>query len=125
MKKINLGISFRDKRGDIIDLISKEKINAVTLITFKKGAVRGNHCHKRTTQWNYVLSGKIKLLAQMPGKNVAEIIAKKGDFVVTFPGEKHALIGMKTSELLVLTKGPRGGKEYENDTFRLKKPLKE
>jgi len=123
MKKTNLGVSFRDKRGDIIDLIAKEKINAVTLITFKKGAVRGNHYHKKTIQWNCILSGKIKFLTQAPGGHVIKIIAKKGDFVVTPPKERHALIGMEDSELLVLTKGPRGGKEYEKDTFRLKKPL--
>ena len=123
MKKIRLKISFRDKRGCIIDLVEKEKINAVTLITFKKGAVRGNHYHKKTTQWNYILSGKIKFLAQVHGKNVSEIIVKKGDFIVASPRERHVLVGLEDSELLVLTRGPRGGKEYENDTFRLKEPL--
>ncbi len=123
MKKTRPKVNFRDKRGSIIDLIAKKKINAVTLITFKKGAVRGNHHHKKTTQWNYILSGKIKFLAQMPGRKLVEIIAKKGDFVEAVPKERHALAAMEDSELLVLTKGPRGGKEYEKDTFRLKKPL--
>jgi oxalate decarboxylase/phosphoglucose isomerase-like protein (cupin superfamily) len=125
MKKTNPAISFRDKRGDIIDLISQEKINAVTLITFKKGAIRANHYHNKTTQWNYVLSGKIKFLTQMPKGRVVKTIAKKGDFVVTVPMERHSLAGMADSVILVLTKGPRGGKEYETDTFRLEEPLTE
>lgn len=123
MKKIRLRFSFQDARGRITDLISKEKLNAVTLITFKKGAIRGNHYHKKTIQWNYILSGKIKFLSQMPSKGLTKLIAKKGDFVILYPRERHALVCVEGAELLVFTKGPRGGKEYENDTFRLKEPL--
>ena len=124
MKKLKLRVSFQDARGCIIDLIEKEKINAVTLITFKKGAIRGNHYHKKTIQWNYIVSGKIKFLSQMGSEKIKKIIAKKGDFIVALPKERHALIGMEDAELIVFTKGPRGGKEYENDTFRLKEPLR-
>lgn len=123
MEKIKVPISFEDERGKIIDLIQNETINAVTIITFKKGAVRGNHYHKETFQWNYLISGKIKLLSQIPNHGVVETIMKKGDLLVTGPDEKHALVGCEESELLVLTKGPRGGKEYESDTFRLEIPL--
>jgi quercetin dioxygenase-like cupin family protein len=123
MKKIEVPVSFQDKRGDIIDLLQDEKIDAVTLITFEKNAVRANHFHQATTQWNYVLSGAIKIAGQMPEKEVEEIIMNAGDMVVTIPHERHALKALEKSTLLVLTKGPRGGKEYESDTFRLEKPL--
>lgn len=123
MEKVKPKISFQDKRGCIIDLIAKEKINAVTLITFRKGTVRGNHYHKKTIQWNYILSGRIKFLSQMPHKGIVEMMAKKGDFIVTSPRERHALIGIKDAELLVLTKGPRSGDKYESDTFRLETPI--
>lgn len=123
METIKVTVSFNDNRGQIIDLIQDENINAVTIVTFTKGAVRGNHYHKETFQWNYLISGKIKLVSQIPGKDVVETIMKKGDLVVTEPDERHALVGCEESELLVLTKGPRGGKEYERDTFRLEIPL--
>lgn len=123
MNKINLPISFQDDRGEIIDMIENEEINAVTLITFTKDAVRANHYHNATTQWNYVISGKIKIATQMPDSEVIESIMEKGDFIATVPTEKHALKAMEDSVLLVLTKGPRGGKEYESDTFRLETPL--
>lgn len=123
MDKIKLTISFNDNRGQIIDLIQNENINAVTIVTFTKGAVRGNHYHKETLQWNYLISGKIKLISQIPHKDAVETIMKKGDLIVTVPDERHALVGLEESELLVLTKGPRGGKEYESDTFRLEIPL--
>ena len=123
MEKIALPVSFEDERGKIIDILSHEAVDAVTLITFAKDAVRANHFHKETTQWNYVLSGKIKLACQFPDKEVEESIMTAGDFIVTHPHESHALQALEDSVLLVLTRGPRGGKEYESDTFRLETPL--
>jgi quercetin dioxygenase-like cupin family protein len=46
-----------------------------------------------------------------------------GDLVATGPNERHALQGIEESTLMVFTRGPRGGKEYESDTFRLEVPL--
>ena len=123
MQKIKVVPSFTDGRGEIVDLLENESINAVTIVTFKRGAVRGNHYHKLTTQWNYLMSGSIKLVSQVPGEPVVETIMQSGDFVVTGPNVRHALIGLDESSLMVFTKGPRGGKEYETDTFRLEKPL--
>lgn len=123
MEKIRLKTSFKDGRGKITDLLSNEKVDAVTIITFKKGATRGNHYHKRTIQWNYLITGKIRFFCEKPGGRLTSFIAKKGDFVVAGPNEKHALTAVEDSELLVLTRGPRGGKEYESDTFRLLEPL--
>ena len=123
MKKIKSKISFRDNRGVIIDLLEKKNINAITFITQKKGAIRGNHYHKKTIQWNYLLSGKIELVAKQKGKKKKKIVLKKGDLVVTDKNEAHAIKALTDSKFLVFTQGPRGGKEYENDTFRLIVPL--
>jgi len=123
MKKIKLKINFKDKRGSIIDLLEKKNINAITFISQKKGEVRGNHFHKKTIQWNYLLKGKIQLVVKYKNNNSKKIILKKGDLVETFKNESHAIKALIDSEFLVFTQGPRGGKEYENDTFRLKKPL--
>ena len=123
MKKIKTKINFRDHRGVIIDLLEKEKINAITYITQKKGKIRGNHFHKKTIQWNYLIKGKIKLIAKRKNRKIKITILSKGDLVVTSIKESHAIKALKDSEYLVFTQGPRGGKEYENDTFRLSKPL--
>jgi quercetin dioxygenase-like cupin family protein len=123
MKKIILKPAHTDERGVITDLLQDETINAVTLISFERGAVRANHYHKETYQWNYVLSGSIKIITQMPNQEKNEIIMNRGDFVLTVPNESHALTAIESSELLVLTKGPRSGDNYENDTFRLTHPL--
>lgn len=123
MNKITVPLSFKDDRGEIIDLIENECINAITVITFKKGAVRGNHFHRKTTQWNYLIFGKIKLVSQKPNEDIVETIMECGDLTVTGPNERHALVGLEDSKVIVFTKGPRGGKEYESDTYRLEIPL--
>lgn len=123
MKKIKSKVNFKDSRGKIVDLIEKKNINAITFITQKKGKVRGNHYHKKTIQWNYLLKGKISIYAKSKNKRTKIITLKVGDLVVTSKNESHAIKAIKDSEFLVFTQGPRGGKEYENDTFRLKKPL--
>jgi len=123
MELIKLIAAHTDARGTITDLISDDEVNAVTLITFTKGAVRANHFHERPIQWNYVLSGEILLVTQMPGAERVEKVLKKGDFAVTRENERHALQGVAEAEVLILTKGPRAGTQYENDTFRLAEPL--
>ena len=123
MELIKLEAAYEDQRGTIIDLISNEEVNAVTLITFTKGAVRANHYHKHTIQWNYVISGKILLVTQIPGEQKVEKILRSGDFAVTRENEHHAIKGISEAEVLIITKGPRAGDKYENDTFRLDKLL--
>ena len=123
MKKIKIKINHRDARGVIIDLLQKKKINAITHITQKKGKIRGNHFHKKTIQWNYLIKGKIKVVTKKRNKGMQEMILSRGDLVVTSLNESHAIKAIEYSEYLVFTQGPRGGKEYEKDTFRLSKPL--
>ena len=113
-----------DDRGSIVDIFYNDNIQHVAYIKSNKGALRGNHYHKKTIQWNYVLSGKLKLISQFKGKKKKSIIMKKGDLVFTEPWESHALVGVSDDcEFLVFTKGPRGGKEYESDTYRLTEKL--
>jgi len=123
MSVIHKKCVFQDARGRIIDVLEKEVIEYITIITSKKGAVRGNHYHKKSIQYAYILSGKIKLVTQMPGKKIKKKIIKPGDLVINIPTERHTLVALEDSEFIVLTRGPRGGGNYENDTYRLEKKL--
>jgi quercetin dioxygenase-like cupin family protein len=123
MNKIKLKTSFEDSRGKIVDMLDNEKINAVTFISFNKGAVRGNHYHKRTIQWNYMLGGKLLVRTKKEGRKCVDYIAKKGDFFVSPRNEVHAFKALEDSAYLVFTKGPRQGKNYESDTYRCKVPI--
>lgn len=123
MEIIELKSAFTDERGAITDLITDDDINAVTLITFVEGAVRANHYHEHTTQWNYVIRGEILLVTQFPNEEKQETVLGAGGFAVTRASERHALKALTQAEVLIITKGPRAGSQYENDTFRLSEPL--
>jgi len=111
--------AFHDNRGQITDIIQHTPFDSVTVITCVKGAIRGNHYHKESIQYSYVLSGRVLALTQPPGGTVetADIFAH--DLLETPPLERHALQALEDSVLIIITRGPRGGKEYEDDTFRV------
>ena len=122
MKKTKIKIAFEDQRGIIKDLFYKENINHVAhIITKKRGVVRGNHYHKKTTQFMYMISGSLiywykKVNSKKKAKALRII---KGEIVKTPPYEIHALTFDEKNEFIVLSKGLRGGKDYEKDTFRV------
>ena len=68
-------------------------------------------------------TGEILLATQMPGGEKIERTLKAGEFAVSRENERHALKGITEAQVLILTKGPRAGTQYENDTFRLSDPL--
>jgi len=124
MKKYKLKTNFKDQRGIIKDII-QEDINSITYITIKKGKIRGNHYHKKTTQWNFIINGSVKLFYKKNvfSKTIKKVLLKKNDLAVCRPNEPHAFKSLKDCEIIVFTKGPRKGKEYETDTYRLTSPI--
>lgn len=116
---------FMDDRGEIIDILVQEPVQYVTLIRSAKGTTRGNHYHKETVQFVYVLEGKIKLLSQMPGRPVTPVVLERGHLAVNEPTESHSMIALEDTVFLVFTRGIRGGADYEKDTYRLTEPLVE
>ena len=74
MKKIKSKINFKDSRGFIIDLLEKKNINAITFITQKKGKIRGNHFHKNTIQWNYLIKGKLELFTRKNKQKIIKVL---------------------------------------------------
>mgnify|MGYP001188106432 FL=1 len=115
--------NFEDHRGAIRDIIAKERIDFVTIISNKKGAVRGNHYHKETVQYLYVLEGSVLVASQFEGQELKKQILSEGDLLQNEALEHHAIESLEDSKLLILTRGLRGGDDYESDTFKLDKPL--
>jgi len=113
--------NFEDDRGEIRDILTHETIDAVTYITYAKGAVRANHFHEHSIQWDYVISGSLECYSRdgYDGEIKKEIISA-GDLVQHPIGEHHALRALEACVTLSLTQGPRRGKDYEQDVVRLK-----
>ena len=105
-----------DERGIIIDIM-KGQTDAATLISLEQYAERGGHYHKDTTQWCYVLRGTVMTTTTLPS-GVARVVLVQGDMIRHDPGEMHTMRGLEYSVILVLTRGPRSGEDYESDTYR-------
>lgn len=119
MKNIFKRNYFTDKRGFIVDILYNTVVNHVALITSKKGAIRGNHFHKKTTQYTYLLEGKLCYYKMKKNRFTKKILVK-GDLIKTNPLEIHAFKFLsKTNTIIVLSSGLRGGKDYEKDTYRV------
>jgi quercetin dioxygenase-like cupin family protein len=105
--------SFADERGTIEDIL-EGPIDCVTTIFTRAGAIRGNHIHKETIQWTYVVSGKLR--AVTPNSSM---LYMPGSLIQEPPGIPHAWRAEEDTVCLVLTRGPRSGEGYESDTIRL------
>ena len=125
MIKKKLKINFKDRRGSISDVFYKKNINHVTIIKSKAGVKRGDHFHKKTTQWMLITKGSLEYWFKKKGsKNKPrKVILKEGDMVETPPYEMHALKIIRKNEFIVFTIGKRGGKDYESDTYRFSPSL--
>ena len=120
-----------DNRGEIIDLFTHEPKDHCSIVTFNKNAIRGNHFHKKSIQSAYILEGKFKIYhvkinenTSYDSKQIQELEASSRDFITHEEYEAHAYKCLSDKgTLLVFTNGVRGGKYYEDDTFRLVKKL--
>lgn len=108
-----------DDRGVIQDLLAGP-LDMVTQIDTRFGHVRGNHVHQETAQWTYVVSGRLLVAWQGPdGDGPHQAIYPAGSLVVEEPGIPHAWQAVEDTRVLVFTRGPRAGMNYESDTQRL------
>tara|TARA_B100000787_G_scaffold113904_1_gene84846 strand:+ start:28 stop:429 length:402 start_codon:yes stop_codon:yes gene_type:complete len=129
IKKIKVFSS--DDRGEIIDIFTHEPKDHCTIVTFTKDAIRGNHFHKESIQSAYVMEGNFQIYNVMMDKDLKydskkiEIIeTTKGDYITHEKFEAHSYKCTSDSgSLMVFTKGVRGGKFYEDDTYRIEKKL--
>ena len=123
MKVTHIAKAFEDERGYIQDILQDEDLQHATVIQSVAGAVRGNHYHRETWQWLFVISGSIRYVVGLPDGTREAGVLGPNDLLLTAPLESHALETLEPTLFVVLTRGPRGGDRYESDTFRLDKPL--
>ena len=115
--------AFEDERGSIADILEDEPIEHVSTLMTRKGSVRGNHLHRETWQWLYVTAGMLRYMTRDESGATVMAVARAGDVILTKPNEAHAMEALEDTTMIVMTRGPRGGREYESDTFRLREPL--
>jgi dTDP-4-dehydrorhamnose 3,5-epimerase-like enzyme len=126
MKRAKRKIDFKDARGSIMDVFVNEPYEHVVIIYSNKGAVRGSHYHKKSVQADFMLFGKMMAYARKKGsKKIQKFVVSQNDVTHWEKGEAHEFIALEKCAFLSFVNGPRGGNEYESDTYRLKIPLHE
>lgn len=126
MKITKIKISTQDERGDISDVFYKHPVDHVVIINSKKGALRGDHYHKKSIQHILVTKGSLRYYYRMADESndeVKSVVLMGGDMVTTPPFEVHSLEILEDNQFIAFIEGLRGGKDYEKDTFRVKPSL--
>lgn len=124
MKKEQKPINFTDSRGTIMDVFVGRPFEHCVVIHSNPGSVRGNHYHERSEQCDFMVKGSMKVFSRKADSDVIEeSISSEGDFVEWEKGEAHEFIAIDDVIFMSIVNGPRGGNEYESDTFHLKIPL--
>ena len=120
MKITKTVVNHQDERGIIRDIMTHTDVDAITLVTIAPGAVRGNHYHDRTMQYDYIIAGKALCRARNnESGEIEEATVEAGDFIIHPAGNAHAYQGIEDVTMISATHGPRQGDQYEDDTFRL------
>lgn len=109
---------FKDERGYIADMLPKDVVvKSVMYITGHKGAVRGNHWHKKDTHYCFVVRGRIRYVHQGLTMNPYQVL-EPGDMVYSPVGEKHRFEFIDDGIFIAMATEPRTHENYEEDTTR-------
>lgn len=125
MKVTQIKTTHQDERGNIRDIVEQIDFNGATIIKSKIGSIRGNHYHKKTIQYIFVLSGQLKAKSKKVDESMVEVVVEPGDLISHEQLEAHCFEAIEDSLFLVLSSGLRTGKDYEKDTYRLNVPMEE
>ena len=108
-----------DARGSILTMIN-ENVQNVAVINSKKGALRGNHYHKKDWHYMMALKGHMEYFYFCNVEKIVKYIkVLKGQIIFTPNLEVHATYFPEDAEIIVLSGLPRDQETYENDVIRV------
>lgn len=112
-----------DVRGKLSEIIRsdeiKKQINQVYFTTTKPNAVRGNHVHKRKTEWFCVVQGEALLLLRYPEGKQEELMLSSNKMMLIEipPGVAHAIKNTGKSDMHLLSAVDEVYNPENSDTF--------
>lgn len=110
-----------DDRGEIADIFVNNPVEHVNVIVSVADARRGDHFHKLSTQWIYMVAGEMEYHWRNYEHDTEPkmVVVHANDLIETPAGEVHALYMRTPVTFLAFARGPRGGDGYEGDTYRV------
>jgi dTDP-4-dehydrorhamnose 3,5-epimerase-like enzyme len=96
-----------DARGEVAVVLDGTTVDFLEYAEFAEpGVKRGHHYHKAYTEYLYLLSGEITVLARrLDNGEGASFKAVKGDMIVIQPMVGHGFISLTRAEVLTMGSG--------------------
>ena len=100
--KVPVGSVYKDERGEILNILNRDSIRAIALITSKKGSERSNHWHKTDWHYLYVVSGKMQYLERDVDEEGETMVlnVNKGEMEFTGANKVHCTRFLEDTVLL-------------------------
>jgi len=103
MKIVKPNTVVSDNRGKLIEVLLNINYKQMNHVITKKGFVRGNHYHKRTREFFYILHGKIVVtVTNIKTKKTTRFTAGPGSCFIIEPYENHTVEFIEDTEWIVL-----------------------
>lgn len=124
---IPIGPKYEDDRGVIQMLIENDQFNSASIIGSRPGSTRATHWHKLDSHYCMVLAGEIWYYERPVGsqEKPSLTVVKDGELFYTAPMMEHEMYFPVDTAFLCLSTLSRTTEDYEKDTVRLDKKLKE
>jgi dTDP-4-dehydrorhamnose 3,5-epimerase-like enzyme len=113
-----------DERGWLIELFKgsllDDKIKGqVYSFSINPGAKRGNHYHKRKTEWFSILEGRCKLILEQDGEEEEIILESENPLLVkVLPNVRHTFENENEEKAIVIAYIDEEFNPNDPDTFR-------
>lgn len=95
-------LPFVDGRGSFTSILNRGEWKEVNLVESREGAVRGNHYHKHTTEYIYLLSGEAEVTLQPMSQPAETVHMLPGEGIFIYPFTNHTFLFTKDSLHLAL-----------------------
>jgi mannose-6-phosphate isomerase-like protein (cupin superfamily) len=106
----------RDERGTLMEVRNRGPWEAVLTGVMKAGAVMGNHYHRRTRVYFFLIAGRALVdVVRVPDGKVESLALPAGHGVLLDPFESHAIRFQEESRYILLKDTPYDPKDP--DTF--------
>ena len=122
-----LGPKYEDTRGIIQMILEDISFRSSSIISSKKGTTRASHWHKEDSHYCLVLAGEIAYFERLVGSQDKPVltVVKEGKIFYTPPMVEHEMFFTEDTAFLCFSTLSRANANYESDTTRLDKKLKD
>ena len=107
MKKLKTNFEFADERGEFFEVWRGDQWKEINFFTSLKGAVRGGHYHKETSELFFVVAGRceVEIKDLKTGQNEKFSVGYKDIFMVE-PYEAHFITAVEDLKVVTFLNRP-------------------